>query len=198
MKKIFGFLFILSIVSFLLLYSYFRETQLYQFSVQLAIFSLGGFFTWQKDLKTTLAYIGFPGGIKTVLVYTVAGFACLFLGMLIIGAVSHLLGFNDQNKVADKIKDMKWYVLLMAIFMAPISEELFFRGYLTNKYGPIISAIIFGIVHIGYGSIIEVVGVAFVGLVFGYIFKKSGSITPGIIIHIGYNFISILAIRFLL
>jgi membrane protease YdiL (CAAX protease family) len=139
-----------------------------------------------------------PGGIKTVLVYTVAGFACLFLGMLIIGAVSHLLGFNDQNKVADKIKDMKWYVLLMAIFMAPISEELFFRGYLTNKYGPIISAIIFGIVHIGYGSIIEVVGVAFVGLVFGYIFKKSGSITPGIIIHIGYNFISILAIRFLL
>ena len=198
MKKIFVFLFILSLISFFAIYIYARQTQLYQASIQLAIFSIGGFLVWKNDLKTTLAGIGVPGSIKTTVVYSVIGFGTLILGMMIIGVSLHLLGFTDQVKVADKIKGMPWYILLMAVFIAPICEELLFRGYLVNRCGPIISALAFGLVHAGYGSIVEIVGVTFVGIVLAYSFKKSGSITPGIIIHMTYNLLSILAIRFLL
>lgn len=200
MKKFLGSLLILLIFSilFLILYIYAKETQLYQFTVQLAIFSIGGFLVWKKDLKTTLGEIGFPGELKSTLKYAVIGFVILIFGMMMIGLVSHLLGVNDQNKVADKIKGMPWYILGMAIFMAPICEELLFRGYIAKRFGVVISAVVFGLVHVGYGSIVEIIGVTFVGLVLAYLFKKSGSIAPGIIIHMTYNFISIMAIRFFL
>ena len=198
MRKIFIFLFILSIVSFGAFYIYAKQTQLYQASIQLAIFSIGGFLVWKKDLKTTLNELGIPSNIKTILVYSVAGFAVLFLGMLIIGGLAKITGFGDQQKVADKIKGLPEYILLVAIFVAPICEELLFRGYLSRKIGPILSAIAFGLVHVGYGSIVEIIGVTFIGIVFGYLYKRSGTILPGIIIHMMYNMMSILVIRFLL
>ena len=198
MRKIFIFLFILSVVSFCAFYIYAKQTQLYQASIQLAIFSIGGFLVWKKDLKTTLNELGIPSNIKTILVYSVAGFAVLFLGMLIIGGLAKITGFGDQQKVADKIKGLPEYILLVAIFVAPICEELLFRGYLSRKIGPILSAIAFGLVHVGYGSIVEIIGVTFIGIVFGYLYKRSGTILPGIIIHMMYNMMSILVIRFLL
>ena len=118
--------------------------------------------------------------------------------MLIIGGLAKITGFGDQQKVADKIKGLPEYILLVAIFVAPICEELLFRGYLSRKIGPILSAIAFGLVHVGYGSIVEIIGVTFIGIVFGYLYKRSGTILPGIIIHMMYNMMSILVIRFLL
>lgn len=182
-------------------------TVLGSLAIQLGIFSLGMFFLWKKNLKTTLDEIGFPGQpVKTIL-FTIAGLILLFGILLILGIVATLAGFNDQSKVADKVSGLPVSVLLLAIFAAPIAEELFFRAFLVKFFdnflkipytGIVFSSILFGLAHFTYGSIVEILGVLAIGLILASIFKISKSITPCILIHMIYNGLSIIVMKFVL
>ncbi|MGD6818741.1 CPBP family intramembrane glutamic endopeptidase [Metabacillus sp. 113a] len=80
---------------------------------------------------------------------------------------------------------------LMIAVLTPLGEEFAFRAVLTNalkKYGPWISiigsALIFAAVH----GLNEVWVSAFVtGLAAGYLFYRTGSVWPGVIVHATYN-----------
>ncbi|MGP1910112.1 lysostaphin resistance A-like protein [Metabacillus sp. JX24] len=80
---------------------------------------------------------------------------------------------------------------LMIAVLTPLGEEFAFRGVLTNalkKYGPWISiigsALIFATVH----GLNEVWLAAFAtGLATGYLFYRTGSVWPGVIVHATYN-----------
>ncbi|MEK3806079.1 type II CAAX endopeptidase family protein [Bacillus sp. FSL H8-0547] len=80
---------------------------------------------------------------------------------------------------------------LMIAVLTPLGEEFAFRAVLTNalkKYGPWISiigsALIFATVH----GLNEVWLYAFVtGLAAGYLFYRTGSVWPGVIVHATYN-----------
>lgn len=198
MKNIFLFLIIFSIISFIFLLLYFRDSYLYDGSIHLGIFSLAMYLLWKNDLKTTLHDLGFPGSIKNALVYSVAGLGAIFILLFILGILSLTLGFNDQNKISEKIADLPIYILVFAIFFAPLSEELFFRAFLVPRIGVLFSAFVFGLVHLAYGSVIEVVGVTLVGIILALVFKTSKSITPCILTHMIYNLLSIIAMRLLM
>lgn len=82
-------------------------------------------------------------------------------------------------------------IITMTI-LGPIFEEVLFRGTVTKlllqKYNPmkaiIISALIFGIFHLNPAQIIP----AFVGgLVLASLYYRTGSLIPGIILHICIN-----------
>ncbi|MFH1520394.1 MAG: type II CAAX endopeptidase family protein [Candidatus Micrarchaeota archaeon] len=223
MKQFFLFLVIFSIILFLsiifcnslhlgicdFLEQYY--TILGSLAIQLGLFSLGMFFLWKKNLKTTFAEIGFPGNpIKTIL-FTIAGLILLFGILLLLGIIATLAGFNDQQKVADKVVGLPVIVLLFAVFAAPIAEELFFRAFLVKAFdnfflklikipntGVIFSSIFFGIAHFAYGSVVEIIGVLAIGLILASIFKISKSITPCILIHMIYNGLSIIVMKFVL
>lgn len=72
--------------------------------------------------------------------------------------------------------------------IAPIFEELIFRGYilerLTRKYSEltalIISSLFFGTIHLNF---IQVPNAFFAGLILGIIYLKTKSIIPSILIH---------------
>ena len=166
-------------------------------AIHLTLFSIALFFLWKKDLKTTLVAIGFPGKLKTTLIYSVIGLISVFAVLIILSLLAVYLGFNDQTKVSEKISGLPLVILAFAVFFAPISEELFFRAFLSPRVGIIFSSVIFGALHFSYGSIIEIVGVFVVGLLLGFIFEKSKSITPCIIVHLTYNLISISAMLLL-
>ncbi|AZB41738.1 CPBP family intramembrane metalloprotease [Bacillus sp. FJAT-42376] len=80
---------------------------------------------------------------------------------------------------------------LMIAVLTPLGEEFAFRAVLTNalkKYGPWISiigsALIFAVVH----GLNEVWLSAFAtGLATGYLFYRTGSVWPGVIVHATYN-----------
>lgn len=80
------------------------------------------------------------------------------------------------------------WMMLTAIVLAPILEEILFRGIvqdsLTYKYGPLrgilLGAALFGIVHV----IPQQAFNAFlIGLVLGYIYYQTRSLVPVIVIH---------------
>jgi len=75
--------------------------------------------------------------------------------------------------------------------LTPLGEELLFRGVIANallRYGPFIgvvgSTLIFALAH----GINEVFPVALVvGLIAGEIFRRSGSVWPGVVVHAVVN-----------
>ncbi len=160
-------------------------------AIHLFLFSVAMFFLWKGDLKSTLAGIGVPGEPKYHAVYAAIGLSAILLALFMLGIFSLALGFNDEQKVSDKVMDLPLIILAFAVIVAPLTEELFFRAFLSPRFGIIASAILFGLAHFTYGSVVEVVGVLFVGLLLGALYRMSKSLVPCVMVHMAYNFLSI-------
>lgn len=205
MKNLFIFLFLLSLLLFVPLVvclisknmCELATTEMYSYiasgSIHLALFSFAMFFLWKGTVRKTLEHLGFPGSLKNTIIYTLGGLATIFTVLFILGLVATLLGFADQQNVMDKIVSLMRstngliFVVVGAVLIAPISEELFFRAFLLPRIGIVFSSLFFGVVHVGYGSIVEIVGAVLMGAVFALIFRSSKSITPCILLHMTYN-----------
>lgn len=104
------------------------------------------------------------------------------------------------------------FFILSALIIGPIVEEFIFRGIFLNgllkRYSAWFSIIsislFFGLLHFDYSMIqlqqdvsIQVVNFlqAFIlGLILGFVFWKTGSITPPILLHLLANFISLIVL----
>src|SRR6202035_2475319 len=81
--------------------------------------------------------------------------------------------------------------------LAPVGEELFFRGYMLTRLrqawspGPaiLVTAIAFGIIH---GEWVHGVLAAGIGIYLGVVAERSGSVLPAIICHAANNTASVL------
>lgn len=204
MRRIFLFVAVISILSFLTVMacetitgdwcSFISDNSLYFGSgaIHLTLLSLALFFLWKRDLRSMLDSLGFPGEPKKVLLYTVASLIAIFSVLLVVSLAALYLGFNDQDKVADKINTLPLFVLAFAAFGAPVTEELFFRGFLTSRLGVFGSSVLFGAMHLAYGSTVEIIGAFLIGIVLALTFRLSKSITPCILAHMGYNVLAII------
>lgn len=89
-----------------------------------------------------------------------------------------------------------WGGILAIAILGPILEELLFRGAITRvllkKYNPtkaiILSALVFGIFHI---NPVQIVTATLMGLLLGWIYYKTASLIPCILIHIVNNSLSV-------
>jgi uncharacterized protein len=124
----------------------------------------------------------------------------LFLGILAVefgfAAIQAITGIQIPTNVQEVLGGMPLYFLIFTATLAPVCEEVFFRGFLVRRIGIILSALIFAFFHFGYGSVAEF-GAAFVfGLLAGYAFKKTDSLYPSIIAHVLVNTMALLALLF--
>jgi membrane protease YdiL (CAAX protease family) len=85
---------------------------------------------------------------------------------------------------------------ILIIGAAPISEEIFFRGFIFGGFrrrlsfpaAAIISAAIFGLFHYtGSGSLTVVPQLAVLGFAFSWVYERTGSIYPTIALHMLNN-----------
>ncbi len=88
---------------------------------------------------------------------------------------------------------------LLVVLVAPISEEIFFRGFvfgglrnrLTWVWAAVISAAIFGAFHFtGASSLGVLPQLAFLGLALAWLYQRSGSILPTMAVHLVNNAIA--------
>jgi membrane protease YdiL (CAAX protease family) len=163
-------------------------------SIHLGLFSVAMFFLWKKDLGSTLGSIGLPGKTEDNLFYTAITLSAIFLVLFCLGVAAIVLKFNDQQKVSEKITSLPVIVLLFAVIGAPLTEELFFRAFLVPRAGIIASAIVFGLLHFAYGSVVEVLGAVVIGLVLAASYKFTKNVAPCMLAHMLYNAISITVI----
>jgi hypothetical protein len=90
-------------------------------------------------------------------------------------------------------EDSLWVSLLALVVLAPLCEELFFRGWmlrgLLKRYSPAQSigftAILFAIFHLNPWQAIVALPL---GLLFGWLAWRTGSLLPGIVGHFIVNF----------
>ena len=97
----------------------------------------------------------------------------------------------DLGKVSSVLKQQDMLVLVAAITITPVAEEIFFRGYLQGKFGAVLSALAFGFLHFVYGSTYEVVFAVSIGLLFGWYVRKHKKLLPTILAHAAFNAVSV-------
>jgi membrane protease YdiL (CAAX protease family) len=93
--------------------------------------------------------------------------------------------------------------LLVAVLVAPICEEIFFRGFLFPGLARgmaiwgavVVSALLFGIAHTDVGSFVVLV---VIGVVLAVVRWRTNSLWPGVVVHTLNNAIALVGILVLL
>lgn len=120
---------------------------------------------------------------------------------------------NDQivSKLTKTIVDLKIFndfstdtfvYVLSLVLVAPVTEEIIFRGIFFAPFerklgsnGAILTiSILWAFTHLSFSNIFKIF---IFGLVFGYIYKKTESLVPGIILHSLINSFPIIVYIFL-
>ena len=147
-------------------------------------------FNWKKIQKELVPY---SKDVKTELIGSIKLFLALFFSFVLLSIILTFLGLNDLEKVSEVIalnsQNLVLYILLMAILV--FFEEFFFRAFLINRIGLIPSSLIFGLAHVGYFSIAEMIGAFALGLLLAYWFKQNKSIVQNYFGHLLYNLFAI-------
>lgn len=157
----------------------------------------------------------FLKNIKENLLYgCVIGFAMLFGAGIIGGIISLILGANTDSQNQMLIENLAHaHPLIMittSVVLAPIVEELFFRGTVFGwlyEINPIVahvlSAFMFGFVHImdavlsgNFQEWIQIFSYFFMGGVLSFLYEKKNNIYVPILSHMMNNFVSMLFIFF--
>ena len=119
-------------------------------------------------------------------------------GMLFINLCSEFLGLPDLMQDTFLGMSRNAFGIISITIMAPLVEELLFRGaiqgYMLRKgikplNAILIASAIFGIVHM---NPIQIPFAFAIGLIFGWLYYRTGSVVPGIIGHFINNSIACL------
>ncbi len=147
---------------------------------------------YERPLWRSLGYtFRFRGAVLYALVGPVLAIS--------LGILGYALKTPPENPIRDLITDRASLIaiLIFVVLIAPIFEELVFRGFLFpllarslgSWMGIVVTAIPFALLHVvTYGPVwqsIVIVGLA--GIVFGVARDQSGSTAASAMIHIGYN-----------
>jgi membrane protease YdiL (CAAX protease family) len=154
---------------------------------------------WLFSLRMTgfrLALWGFTRPGKAFLWTIPAGLAGVY-------AVSFLYGLAVNSKQQDILSEFPRSTggvvlfLLVAVVMAPLFEETFFRGFLFRGFaeswgwvwGAVVSAAVFGIAHLQLDVFIPLFAL---GLALAWVYKRTGSLWTSIALHALFNGLSVL------
>jgi membrane protease YdiL (CAAX protease family) len=120
--------------------------------------------------------------------------AIIFIGLMI--AIFSLLVFAGyrppENLLVEKIVKAMSLPLLFAVpLLSSISEETFFRGFLQSKIGLIPTSILFGMAHLSYHNILQVIVPTAFGILLGILLIKTKNLLAPISAHFAFDFIQL-------
>ena len=182
--------------------------------------------SWNTDVERGLAYLWLAPKWKDAPALVLQSFAlfvaCAAVTVFITG-VFMLAGALDTENVYNRVILLPVPALILAFTLAPLGEELFFRGFLFRKIsemfggktanapgrnrrfskimpwaiGALASSALFALMHAAYGSYAELAVAFAVGLALCIGVKKTNSLVPAVLAHAAFNFVSIFMAVFL-
>ena len=116
-----------------------------------------------------------------------------FISNIINSFFSIILGRDVSGGVSELIMDTPiWIVILVAVVIGPIFEELIFRRILMDRLSPfgekfaiITSSVAFGLFH---GNFDQVIYATALGIILGYVYSVTRDVRYPIGLHIVFNF----------
>ncbi len=135
------------------------------------------------------------------------GTACAIGFGILILPLRHFI--HESQSIVDDLNDSSGAKLAViavgALVLAPLFEELLFRGLLLRSLRPLMSdgwaigvqATVFGAVHFVGGSplgtLIALPALIGLGVVSGILAVRSGSLSQSILLHVGFNLLAVVA-----
>ncbi|MCX8199868.1 MAG: CPBP family intramembrane metalloprotease [Candidatus Micrarchaeota archaeon] len=144
-----------------------------------------------------LSALGLKGTPVRAFIFAVLSMIPAILLIFLLSQAAYYFGFNDSKNVDRKITELPLYVLLYAVTIGPIAEEVFFRSFLTKHMGPLLANVLFAFAHFSYGSVYEIIGAFGLGIFLYALFRVSGDLKAPIFAHIFINAGSLYIIRFM-
>ncbi len=120
----------------------------------------------------------------------------ILAGMIFINLCSEFLGLPDMMQDTFRAMSRNVFGIISITIMAPLVEELLFRGAIQGHLlrkgmkpsnAILIASAVFGIVHM---NPIQIPFAFAIGLIFGWLYYRTGSVVPGMIGHFINNSIA--------
>lgn len=117
-------------------------------------------------------------------------------GMVFVNLCSEFLNLPDLMQDTFRAMSRNVFGILSITIMAPLVEELLFRGaiqgHLLRKgmkpvYAILIASAVFGIIHM---NPVQIPFAFAIGMIFGWLYYRTGSVVPGMIGHFINNYIA--------
>ena len=155
----------------------------------LLIIAFSYYINWKRGFKLTFK-VKCTNKLSILLYSIIIVSAFQFVVNPLINLGIHLMN-HSQNQPINPLNNSIFDIISM-ILLAPIIEELVFRGIILKSfllnYKPIkailFSSILFGLIHF---SSEKILGVFVLGVFFGWIYFKTNSLLFAIILHISEN-----------
>lgn len=176
-----------------------------QSSIEFSLFLTSIVFSWMlyngSAPRQIIGYLGLTKdrlSAKMICIGILLFVAIIIFGV-VVSAISTATNVPLPTNVQNVLAAAPLYFLVFTVAIAPINEEIFFRGFLVSKlgrmfgiaFGIVLSALIFAVLHLSYLSVSEFVAALFFGLIAGYAFAKTKSLYPSIAGHILVNLVTI-------
>lgn len=128
--------------------------------------------------------------------YPVVTFLCAvgfaFSGLVMQDALNMCIPLPNWFEVTFTQMMGTWIGFLAIVLIGPVMEELLFRGWImrvllertTPTKAIVYSALIFGLIHM---NPVQIVYAGLIGLILGWLYYKTGSLIPSIVMHIAAN-----------
>lgn len=115
------------------------------------------------------------------------------IGIIITNIITSITGKPIDNTVSEILMGSPWYITIIAVvIIAPLGEEFIFRKLLIDrvniygqKFAILFSAIVFSLFH---GNLNQLFYTFLLGLIFSYVYVKTGKLRYSIILHAVVNF----------
>lgn len=143
--------------------------------------------------------LSFGRFMALLLVALALAYSCNLLTMLIQLLLSFHTGYMPENPLDFTMHQSVWPTLLFAVLLAPIVEEVVFRGVLLRKLRPygdgicmMVSGTAFALFH---GNFSQALYAFALGVFFAYVVLQYGRLRYAIFLHMGVNCCGVLLPR---
>jgi membrane protease YdiL (CAAX protease family) len=141
-----------------------------------------------------------PGGaIRAGLGWGVVAWIGASLISYAVLALFEALGLDPEPQAAERALTLidPWLAVLAIVILAPIAEELFFRGVIFNvflreggrRWAFIGSSALFAIIHL---SLVALIPIFVLGLALAWVYERTGNLLAPITMHLVVNGASVL------
>jgi membrane protease YdiL (CAAX protease family) len=162
---------------------------------------LWGLGTRERPVRGTLLWFRLERplhGIVPGLLLTLA----IFAGLILLAILLVATGQARPNPVAEELIALADFRLALFVSVAAgFGEEVLFRGLLQRAFQramPVwaaiaLQAVLFGLLHAGYGTFLQLLVPAALGLAFGVVTHRTRSLWPAIYAHFLFDFVQLTA-----
>ena len=165
---------------------------------------------WHPDWRARIGVFGGRRGVRDALAGLVGG-VLLYPSIVIVGLILTALFETVSGRPTTTPDQLPQHLntpeaiasVILAVFVAPVAEELFFRGILFRSLrdrrgfwlGALVSGLIFGLAHYEAAAWQDTVLLqsimVFTGVALAYIYERRGNLIANVTAHMVFNVVGV-------